>query len=459
VLLPEFAAADVLVPNAANGGVALGASWSEFEEPANIDQWISGQTGVGYEIEGSGTDFADLDLIRTDVTEMQGTNGTVYVRVPFELTADEAANVGRLVLRMRYDDGFVAFLNGERVAASNQPNSLSPTATAIRGRPDDDAVTQQVFDISSSAALLREGRNVLAIQGLNVQVTSSDLLVLPEIVAVVAEVPAAPSATASVFQPGVLQTIAAPTTIKARLRHANGDWSALREERYQIGSPSASPGELEISELHYRPLGPSGPDEMAVADSRSDFEFVEVRNVSARTVSLADLRFGDGVDFDFAAGLIGSLAPGEFVLVVANRPAFVARYGGAVAARVAGEFAGGTSLSNGGERVSIVGFDGTVISAVNYDDRDPWPEEPDGDGPSLGRVSTQAGRPHRILRTRTPMATGSPIHGSVPILATWVATARATLITTGSTTLTNTRLAPTRTMMIATMTALPMARR
>ena len=393
VLLPEFAPADVLVPDAANGGLDLGESWSEFEDPANIDRWVRGETGVGFET--SGSDFTDLGLIRTDVVEMQGASGTVYVRVPFELTAVEASNISRLVLRMRYDDGFVAFLNGERVAAANQPVSLTPTATAVRGRDDTDAVGQQVFDITSASRLLREGRNILAIQGLNVQVTSSDLLVLPEVVAVVAEVPPAPSDNAVLYQPGGPQTIASPTTIKARLRHSNGDWSALLEERYQIGAPSAAPGELEISELHYRPLGPAG-DELSVAGSRTDFEFVEIRNVSGRALSLAGLRFGDGIEFDFSSGLFGSLAPGEYALVVANRAAFVTRYGGASAARVTGEFAGGTSLSNGGERVSLVGHDGTVLSAVTYDDSAPWPEEPDGDGPSLELISP--GHRHRPAR-------------------------------------------------------------
>ena len=47
---------------------------------------------------------------------------------------------------------------------------------------------------------------------------------------------------------------------------------------------------------------------------------------------------------------------------------------------------GNFGLNNGGDVVRIWNADGILVDIVEYDDRDPWPTEPDGDGPSLSLV-------------------------------------------------------------------------
>ena len=52
---------------------------------------------------------------------MLSNNATAYIRVPFNVTDPNVFQ--SLKLRMRYDDGFVAYLNGQVVASRNAPGS------------------------------------------------------------------------------------------------------------------------------------------------------------------------------------------------------------------------------------------------------------------------------------------------------------------------------------------------
>ncbi len=138
--------------------------------------WTSGTTGVGYDYPG---------LTGLDVQGMSNINQTVYIRVPF-VVSDPAA-VRSVILRMRYDDGMIAYLNGREVAWDNSPEPTAATwnSGAPANRADDIAVTPRDFNISAFISFLHVGTNVLAIQGLNNSATSSDLLILPELVATI----------------------------------------------------------------------------------------------------------------------------------------------------------------------------------------------------------------------------------------------------------------------------------
>src|SRR5262249_17510551 len=94
----------------------LGVAWTQvgYEDSA----WLSGGTGSGYD---TGTNYASL--IRTDLrAAMLGVNASAYARIPFTITDPSAVN--QLRLRMLYDDGFVAYLNGQQIFSRNAP--LSP---------------------------------------------------------------------------------------------------------------------------------------------------------------------------------------------------------------------------------------------------------------------------------------------------------------------------------------------
>ncbi|MCP4849372.1 MAG: hypothetical protein GY899_15640, partial [Verrucomicrobiaceae bacterium] len=108
---------------------------------------------------------------------MRGINASVYIRIPFTVT--ESSVINDLTLRMRWEDGFVAYLNGTEVHRENTPATPQWNSTAISNRTNEnDAIT--FFDYKISAAL-QSGDNVLAIHGLNANPGSSDLLISPEL--------------------------------------------------------------------------------------------------------------------------------------------------------------------------------------------------------------------------------------------------------------------------------------
>jgi hypothetical protein len=382
-LIGEEASVSVLVPTEENGGVALGESWWDTAPPGNAEAWIDGTNGVGYET--SPQDYADL--IRTEVSSMYRTNGSVFIRIPFEVAdAVTLAGIERLSLKMRYDDGFVAYLNGQRVASANAPLVLTAASVATDNHPDPEAVVFEEFDISASLSALRIGSNLLAIHGLNDGVGSSDLLI-QAVLEAGRDTPGGPSPGAIPYSGPV--ALNQPGVVRARAASAGGEWSPLTEARFVQTIP-ASAANLVVSEIAYRPLGPSTAAEAASgAMDRGAFEFIEVTNVSAGRIDLGGVMFTAGITFDFTGSGAATLGPGERAVVVANRAAFSARYGATV---VAGEFSGSTSLANEGEFLQLTAADGSVILGFSYDDQAPWPESADGLGFTLELIDP-ASRP------------------------------------------------------------------
>lgn len=114
--------------------------------------------------------------IATDLrAAMFGVNASAYFRFPF-VAADVAA-VDRLKLRLRYDDGFVAYLNGVEVASANAPATTTWNSAATERRADKLATQFEEFDLNSARGLLLNGTNVLAIHGLNVNAANADFLI------------------------------------------------------------------------------------------------------------------------------------------------------------------------------------------------------------------------------------------------------------------------------------------
>jgi hypothetical protein len=123
-------------------------------------------------------------LLGTDIgATMRNVNASALVRLPFTVSNPASLNV--LELRMRYDDGFVTWLNGIEIARRNAPAGAVPAlnARATAARTGSAAFRTEIIDVSRYAALLTPGTNVLAIQGLNASAGDADFLLLPELVA------------------------------------------------------------------------------------------------------------------------------------------------------------------------------------------------------------------------------------------------------------------------------------
>ncbi|MHC4323344.1 MAG: CotH kinase family protein, partial [Planctomycetota bacterium] len=178
ILVPEFAAAKALIP--IDGSLRLSWTLPEFDDSA----WLTGVTGVGYDYAG---------LIGLDVGAMRNNNQTVYARISFEVS--DISEIDELTLRMKFEDGFVAYINGVPVAGFNadDPENMSWNEGAAATREDSDAQVFEDFDITDHIGALRSGNNILAIHGLNTTLSSSDLLILPELIATSVEIIELPS--------------------------------------------------------------------------------------------------------------------------------------------------------------------------------------------------------------------------------------------------------------------------
>jgi len=118
--------------------------------------------------------------IQTDVEEeMHEVNASLWTRTLFH--ADDVSAWDSMLLRMKYNDGFVAYLNGQRIAGRNAPASPAWNSTATTGRSYQDSLTYEEIDISEYLGNLAPGLNVLAIQGLNEAAGDDDFVVLAEL--------------------------------------------------------------------------------------------------------------------------------------------------------------------------------------------------------------------------------------------------------------------------------------
>jgi hypothetical protein len=120
----------------------------------------------------------------TDIqSEMLGANSSLWMRSEFNLEEGDPEIFDTLTLRMKYEDGFVAYLNEQEIASRNAPNSVQWDSAALSDRPDANSSIAEVFNIMSSVSALQVGKNVLAIQGLNDNATDPNFLILPDLVA------------------------------------------------------------------------------------------------------------------------------------------------------------------------------------------------------------------------------------------------------------------------------------
>ncbi|MSU36005.1 MAG: hypothetical protein EXS36_13055 [Pedosphaera sp.] len=149
-------------------------------------------------------------------------------------------------------------------------------------------------------------------------------------------------------------------------------WSGPISASYTV-----APTALILSELMYYPAAPPAGS----SHSASDFEFIELKNVSNETIDLLGYHFVEGVQYSFTSNsTVHELGPGRRVLVVANADAFFSRYPGVIG--VAGEYIG--RLADDGERLTLAGPVGEQIFSVDYHSR--WSRLADGPGFSLVAV-------------------------------------------------------------------------
>ncbi len=188
--LPQRFTSTVLLAEDAEGRVLVPRNSVPYlpTEPGYDDsRWVVGRGGFGFDEKRIPT---LRESIRTDVGKyLRGRNATVYYRLAFDV--DDPSAFDLAVFRVRYETGFVAYLNGQEIARRRAPRKLGVDAEAEVGLEPRDPFRSEYFAIPAAKSVLRPGRNVLAIQGLIESANSLEHLMIAEIVGYESEAPEA----------------------------------------------------------------------------------------------------------------------------------------------------------------------------------------------------------------------------------------------------------------------------
>ena len=152
---------------------SLGLQNADLDVPFSIDL----SNGIGYDVDSTNLSGA----IRVDVqADMHTVNPSLWMRVPFSVGT--LAGLNKMLLRMQYNDGFVAYLNGQEIARRNAPDLPEWNSTATVARSVEDSLVDEEIDISGFLGALQVGTNVLAIHGMNTDADDHTFLILPDLV-------------------------------------------------------------------------------------------------------------------------------------------------------------------------------------------------------------------------------------------------------------------------------------
>jgi hypothetical protein len=210
-------------------------------------------------------------------------------------------------------------------------------------------------------------------------------------------------------------TVGSETRLVARSRdltHKNltgGDnpplstpWSGPTRARYVL-NPLAAPGDLVLTEINYHPADPTAAELAATPGlGASDFEFIEIKNVSSHTVDFYGARFTKGVNYTFVDPSAYTLDAGAIMLLVRNQAAFTARYG--ARPNIVGQYTG--SLNDNGDTLRLETESGIALFDVSF--QDDWYPTTDGFGYTLVRVNLNVGDSSREAWGPSSANGGSP---------------------------------------------------
>jgi len=136
---------------------------------------------------------------------------------------------------------------------------------------------------------------------------------------------------------------------------------------------ASSGSKIVINEINYN----SNEDQLDAGD------WVELHNPTTEPVDLSGWTFFDtGKAFVLPKGR--SLGVGEYVVLVRNKEDFKVAFPQVKEDDIIGQLP--FKLSNKGERITLFDANKCLVDYVIYDDKLPWPEAPDGEGPSLSLV-------------------------------------------------------------------------
>ncbi len=287
---------------------SLGTTWTS--RTFNDSDWTTGQFGYGFET--SGSDFQDA--IETDVNPNGVHAGatTLMTRTEFDLT--DVADINQLTLNVKYDDGFVAYINGTEVTRANVAGAVTWDARAS-SHPDSAAKNFVPFVFDTDGLTLYETGNVLSVQIVNASPTSSDMLLDIEL-----------------YTGEVQATSSAP-----------------------IPAGQRDTAKVEVASVDFNPLS-----------GNQDEEYIELTNTGNTAVDISGWTISNAVDMTFRPGTV--ITAGGSLYVTPDSQSFRARTEGPSGGQglfVQEGYDG--HLSNFGETIDIHRRDGSLASTYTYE--------------------------------------------------------------------------------------------
>ena len=114
--------------------------------------------------------YGDSTAAGTKLADMQNNYSTFYLRSTFSVS--NLSSILNVSFTVDYDDGFVIWINGQEALRRNAPAVLAYNAFATASH---ESGIGEVINLIKSDAHLVNGLNTIAIQGFNVNLSSSDI--------------------------------------------------------------------------------------------------------------------------------------------------------------------------------------------------------------------------------------------------------------------------------------------
>ncbi|WP_411846007.1 metallophosphoesterase family protein [Roseibacillus persicicus] len=140
--------------------------WTRVGFDAAEEGWAKGPAGFGYGDSDDRTVFKDMAKKYTEV----------YIRKEFEIP--KGTNLAKLGLAINFDDGFILHINGHQAISRSVRRSPNGKFTIA----SHEASGFEYYSLKEFAQHFVIGQNVIAIEGFNVSLTSSDFSLDPYLI-------------------------------------------------------------------------------------------------------------------------------------------------------------------------------------------------------------------------------------------------------------------------------------
>ncbi|MDB4470400.1 hypothetical protein N9046_08745 [Akkermansiaceae bacterium] len=148
-------------------------NWTKRSDVYDDSNWRSSEQPLGFEVVNGTLE----PFIKTNIqSEMKGVQSSVYLRSKFELNSFE--EIENLSIHIRYDDGYVAYLNGNEISRSYMEEDIKFDSSAIRTRGDSVVLSDfKNIEFEEIENYLVKGVNILALQASNWSKNGSDFFI------------------------------------------------------------------------------------------------------------------------------------------------------------------------------------------------------------------------------------------------------------------------------------------